>query len=279
MKEEKTNRLLRVLLVSLGLLLYVALSLGITALLFSLGEKERYPLGSQGEWLNLQIALYHIREVEEGGDYVIVIGDRWRYFSLIPISERLPHAIASLFSLNWSYSTAMDNASLLSVMSIALRSSFMAFLFFAVAGAFAFLGRFMPRFKVPYYVYIIIASVCLLIAMLSPLWSSSLGWPIPFLSVAVLTLLVGDANAKRGIGEYVSHAFFVIGIAWILFHLIGLYSGLDSDAYSLSALLMQGIKGEDNHTYALAFLFLSILTALPIGIGFYIKAARKPKVE
>ena len=273
------SRLFRVLLVSFLLLLWVGASLGISALLFHFGEQEVYAFGSQYEYLDLQIALYHIREVEAEGDYVIVMNDTWRYFDIIPIAERLPHAISSLFTLHWSYATCMDNLPLLSVMGAALRGSLLALLFFLLAAGLAFLARFMPTVKAPRFVYPLIALPCLIIALLSPLWSSSLGWPIPFLSAGVFVLLLGQANKKGSISQYLLFSFLFVGAAWLLFHLLGLYTKLGEDAYSLSALLMQGVRGQDNHTYALSFLFLGILSIVPFAISSYIAVTRKKPVS
>ena len=51
---------------------YVGISIGIALLLFFLGEKETYPLGANLEQLALQIELYHLEEVAEGGDYAFL---------------------------------------------------------------------------------------------------------------------------------------------------------------------------------------------------------------
>ena len=271
------KRIVRLLLVSLGLFLWVVLSLALAALLFHGGEALVYDLGPNYGRLNLEIALYHLREVSSDGDYALLVNDTWHYFAIIPIEERLGHAISSLFSLHWSYATSMNDMPLVMVVSTALRGSLLGLLFFALSCAIAFLFRFVPSFKVAKWVPISISLALVAAALLSPLWSSRLGWPIPLLSTAVFLNAGIRANKKGKVLDYLAYSFFLCGLAWTMLHIAGFYTAIGEGGYSLTCLLHQGIQGKDNHTYALATLLAMVLSALPFAIASYLYAARPQK--
>lgn len=276
---SRHKRIVALLLVSLGLLLWVALSLALSALLFRNGEELVYDLGPDYERLGLEIALYHLRETSDEGDYTILVNDTWHYYAIIPIEERLGHAISSLFSLNWSYATCMNDLPLIMVVSTALRGSLLGLAFYALSCGIGFLFRFVPSVKISKWVIIGISLSLGIAALLSPLWSSSLGWPIPLLSASVLLCAGFKANRKGRVLDYVAYSFFLCGLAWLLLHIAGFYTSIGEGAYSLTCLLRQGILGKDNHAYALITLLTMVLSSLPFAIASYLWAARGPKAK
>ncbi len=267
------------ILLSLSLLLWVGLCIGLTLLLFYTGEKEVYPLGSEGEYLNLQILLFHLREVESGGDYAFFIEDSVHYYQIIPLSERLTHAISSFFSLNWSYATCMGNAPLYVCISAALQNSLLPLgLFLAITAIGLLLGTLL-KLKAPRWIYPLIASICLLLALLSPLWGSSYHFPIAFLCGASFALSLGLGSSSIRTSRCIGFGFLLIGASWMAYHLIGLYIPFSSSSYSLSSLALYAFQNHDNHTYALATFFWSVLFALPFFIGAFVLTLCPEKKE
>ena len=257
------------LFVGIAVLVMAMLGIGLSALLFHLGETRTHPLGPNGEYIGLQISLYHLREVTDGGDYYFVIGGAYHRYEIIPIAERLGHAIQSLFTLNWSYATCMGNTSLLLVTSVALRGSLLSLLFLLLAASIALFARYIPKLPIPLYAYYIASGLMAILAFLSPLWSKGIGYPTVFLTLALLLALFPIGNRRLRLSRYIGIGMMGVGIAFVLFHLIGLCCDANRSIYSLSTLLMQGIKGKDNHTYALSTLFLWLYTLIPFAIGAY----------
>lgn len=245
---------------------------GLALLLFSIGEKETYPLGSSLESLPYQIALFHLEEVSEDGDYAFLIDGVYHYYRITSVSERVGHAITSFFSFSFSLSPSFDYAPLSSVIGDGLRGSLLGFSCFCLAILLPFPVRYLPGKSLPKYLFFPLLAVCFLLAFLSPLFTSGFHLPLLFLGLGAFLFSLQLALKKEKVHAYFAYALFALGGCYLCFH--GL-SSLDEKNLTLSSILRLAIVKEDNHTYALSFFYVGLLSLLPFYVGTFLLLRKK----
>ena len=279
MKDVLPNRRytrLRNLVIFAAIVLgYLVITIGLALLLFFLGEKETYPLGANLEHLTLQIELYHIEEVTEGGDYAFLINGSYHYYRIIPISERFSHALSSFFSLRWSVATSQRNLPLASVFATGLKGTLLGLLSPILGSFLAFPCRYLKFEKIgkvfyPVLIVLLIALIVLSVFFARAIWLSSL-----LVGLAAFTGMSRFALEKDSLYDYLTKGFLVIGLCWLCFHFVGFFSSSEDPMYCLSSLLRPAFSSGDNHTYALVLFFLLVLSAIPFVIGFGLMSRRK----
>lgn len=280
---EKTETRIRLsegyvrLLLALFFVLYLVVIIGISLLLFATGEPKVLLLGSSGENIPLEISLFHLKEVNAGGDYTYVVGGVTHRYAVTSVGERVGHALFSFFRFDFGLATCMNNVALSSVIGASLLGSTLGLCFILLGVIVGFAAKFLPKLRCPHWLSYALFGIFAVLAFASPLFSNGVLLPSAFLGLAALSFLFFRANKKGPLSLYFRDAFFAIGALWVALHFIGLYIPVAGPSYPLSSLWLEAVRNGDNHTYTLSFFLMAILTALPIFAAFLCISFHKRK--
>ena len=254
---------------------FIVLLVGITLLIFALGEPTALTLGSSGEYVAKEISLFHLREVASGGDYTYLINGTLHRYEIIPVGERVLHAIGSFLRLDFGIATCMNDGSLLGLVGISSLASLLALCFIVFGAGLSMFSRLLPNLKIPYYLDYILGGFFVVLAFLSPLFSTGVWLPSLFLGLASFCFLLRRANQR--ISFFLRDAFFVLAALWAALQFLGLYIPVSDSLYPLSSLWIEAVRKGDNHTYSLCFFLMATETAAPLFAGLFCLTLGKRK--
>ncbi|MBR1846624.1 MAG: hypothetical protein IJ787_02795 [Bacilli bacterium] len=222
---------------------------------YSLGESEAIPLGTSYEEFLSSVAeqsrLGHLVRVEEGEIDVFVEGERYSYH-LLSASERIANALRAALSLDYGQAI-IEPTSVKELLIPTVLPSVIAVILSLLGGI---VPLFLPLAK-KRWSFLLGALLCL---------GASIGssfLPFPYLSYVFvafmggLLLLAWRKEKKGNLRKSLLISFLCLSL---LFFFGALSSNVQSDIASLS---WYGIRGKDNHLYAVSLFFTLFI---PMGL-------------